>query len=143
MIAEMSAAITAVKAVKDSAKYLADVSKSYDQVELRLKIVELVGQVTDLSDELNGLRQKLGVRESVNYVDGLYWKIGEENKGDPYCARCMEADDKLVHMMAGEETAGPMSEGYFFWGCISCKHQVRRNDLPTKPAYGFHVGASR
>src|SRR5258708_9966054 len=133
MFPELSAAIASAKAMKDTAKFLTDVSKSFDQAELKMRIVELVGQITELNQELQELRQKLSTRESVTYIDGVYWKNGAEHSGDPFCPKCLEADDKLIHMREHQHRATVFEEGFFTWECLSCAKEIRRNDKPTTP----------
>jgi hypothetical protein len=132
---DFTTALALLKTVTDTSTSLLDLSKhlrrpkdkeaELKQAELNLKIVTLVNHVTQLTGELNQLKEKLAVRAAMNFVSGLCWKNDEPN--DPYCARCFEVDGKAVHL----HRSGP-----HHWWCYGCKTKLvdPTNPPPAPPA---------
>jgi hypothetical protein len=132
---EFTAAITAAKAVKTTAKLVMDISKEFDQIDLKMKVIELVNQIGDLSDQLIELREKARLRDDYAFHKGVYWRLGPEAEGhdgrplmtdeEPFCPRCYDVDGNAVHMQSiNMEWHGKMFQ------CPQCKHMHPREGYP-------------
>ena len=110
MYAELSTAITGLKALKDVATGLVSAKTMVDQAELKLRVAEQLSKMADLTFELTELREKARLKEELTFADGVYWPLGEESeeglgrriKKDetPFCPRCFEVDGKAIHLIS-------------------------------------------
>jgi hypothetical protein len=120
MVAEISMALASVKTMLDSAKTLNELAKQFENTELRMQVVELVNKIELLSSELSAAKQKLQQRESVVYERGVYWPVGKIGEGDPYCSRCLEVREQLVHSRPAQQFAPT-------WRCPICDNEIRKD----------------
>jgi hypothetical protein len=120
--AEIAAAIGGVKAAKDITKTLIDVSKGFEQAELRMKIIDLAAKLQDVTEELSELRLKLALREVMTFRDGVYWKDGDDEH--PFCPRCFDVEGKAIHMHPDTP---------HWWDCKACKTSLKNQSNPLPP----------
>lgn len=112
--------VTSVKVAIDGAKLFTDISKQYDQAELKLKIVELVSKLTSINQELLDLREQARLKEKLTFLHGAYFAPGDEGKRQyPICGRCFDVEGKAVHMRVSYQELGRLN--YF---CAHCKNDV-------------------
>jgi DNA integrity scanning protein DisA with diadenylate cyclase activity len=102
--------------ILDNVKEVADLVKKVGDVELYRKIVELEGEVVELTrskralelkvEELEGL---LSFSKKLMFKNHFYFAEGDEV---PYCARCWELRKQAVHLfvepwsVAGQRLGG-------------------------------------
>lgn len=98
MLAEITSLAKGVTAARETAKLIMTASAKLESAELKIRVADLLSQMADLTNEVTELRQQVTQRESVTYANGVYWPKGNVNSGDPYCPRCLEARDRLIHM---------------------------------------------
>lgn len=89
----------------ENAKDLAELIKKAGDVELYRKIVELEGEVIELTHENRSLKEELrhrdeheALRQSLQHDGERYWLTRDGTKDGPFCATCMDIDSKLVRM---------------------------------------------
>ncbi len=106
-----------------NAKEIADLVKKLGNVDLYRKIVELEGEIIELTGEnhalvgrVRELEQALKTKESLVFLNNVYWLEDEETKDGPYCQRCYDADGKLVRLQPWGDT----------WACFECKQHYDR-----------------
>ena len=85
------------------AKEIADLVKQLGNIELYKKIVELEGNIIELTREKNGLEDKVGslqkslsISQNLEFKEPFYFM-----KGDPvpYCSKCWESERKAIHVV--------------------------------------------
>ncbi|EKD24131.1 MAG: hypothetical protein ACD_81C00100G0007 [uncultured bacterium] len=115
-------------AIFDELKSAAAVLKEAGKIEQYEQILvvqkELLDQqkhIYDLEIENRALKELLKVRDSLEFRNGAYWKIGEKEEG-PFCSRCWDVNSKTVRMRPGANRA--------FHGCPECKTSTQ-----TDPGY--------
>lgn len=91
--------------VISNAKEIADLIKKIGDVELYRKIVELEGEIIDLTranreleDSVQSLTRSLDVKESMSFRQPFYY---QENDNVPFCPNCWETNKVAVHMVVG------------------------------------------
>jgi hypothetical protein len=99
-------------------KEIADLAKKYDDIEFYRKIVELEGEVIELTRQLRQaeckgeeLEEKLTLKTRMKFEQPFYYQDGDSV---PFCPRCYEAEIKAVHVVLigqGERTR---------WDCPAC-----------------------
>ena len=106
-----------------NAKELADVIKKLGDVELYRKIVELEGEIIELTREKHALETRvqeltetLAVNENLQFKEPFYYA---NDDAVPYCPNCWEANHTAIHLING----GLYREGTKTrFDCPSCKH---------------------
>lgn len=106
--------------IVDSAKELADLIKKVGDVELYRKIVELEGEIIELTrqtrtqeEEIERLKGLVATKEKMVFRKPFYFL---ENDPQPYCPKCWEVDKIAVHLDGPSEVvAGPR------YDCPNCK----------------------
>ncbi|HAN56315.1 MAG TPA: hypothetical protein DCQ77_09080 [Betaproteobacteria bacterium] len=106
-----------------NAKEIADLVKKLGNVDLYRKIVELEGEIIELSGQNNHLvertrelEQALKTKEALVFSKNVYWLGGEESRDGPYCQRCYDVTGKLVRLQPWDNQ----------WACFECKHYYDR-----------------
>ena len=105
--------------VISNAKEIADLIKKLGDVELYRKIIELEGEIIELTREKHILDERvqelsntLKTKENMTFRQPFYYQEGDNV---PFCPRCWEADNTAVHVVNG---------GHFHAGtrhtCPSC-----------------------
>lgn len=129
-IASITATLQGIKTATDIAKSLRDADLSLEKAEMKLQIADLTSALADakinLSEvqelisekdiQINALKAKLELQSNLEFEKDVYFikNDGEDDKG-PFCQRCYDADDKLVHLV--EVTS---SNGCYY--CNVCKN---------------------
>lgn len=88
--------------VVDNVREIADLVKKVGDVPLYRKIVDLEGEVLDLTrrnreleHSMEELRESLRFTEELKFRAPFYWVIGD---GTPYCPKCWEDRKKAIHL---------------------------------------------
>jgi vacuolar-type H+-ATPase subunit I/STV1 len=87
----------------ENAKEIADLVKKAGDIDLYRKIVELEGEVIELTREKRALEEKVAEQDKALQLqkalkfssEGFYWIEGEQV---PYCPRCWEVQRRVVHL---------------------------------------------
>lgn len=87
--------------VVENVKEIADLIKKAGDVELYRRIVNLEGEVLDLTrrnreleNMIEELQRTLNVSKKLCFRAPFYWAQGD---GVPYCPRCWEEKQKTIH----------------------------------------------
>ncbi len=104
----------------DNFKEVADLVKKIGDVELYRKMVELEGEVIELTrqnraqeEEIGQLRNLVSTKQRMVFRKPFYYMEGDEH---PYCSKCWEVDNVSVHLRGPiKVAAGPGYE------CPNCK----------------------
>ena len=124
----------------DNVKEVADLIKKAGDIELYRKIVELEGEIIELTRQKRGLEEKneeLG--KLLNTQKAMVFKKPFFYQGDdphPYCPKCWEADKKSIHLDGPQDMLGGPR-----YDCPNCKvhfiHPRRHVDVPRRsgPVY--------
>jgi hypothetical protein len=88
--------------VIDQAKEIAGLIKKIGDIELYRKIVELEGEIIELTrskheleDTKSNLEKQLALKKSMVFKAPFFF---QENDPVPFCSRCWEKENQLVHM---------------------------------------------
>jgi hypothetical protein len=104
----------------DNAKEIADLIKKVGDIDLYRKIVELQGELVQLSNRNFELEKKCAeLQASVDRKKALRHLrslVFEDGDAVPFCPRCAEATGKLIHLF----TVKMASEEIERWECHVC-----------------------
>ena len=88
-----------------NAKEVAELVKKLGNVDLYRRIVDLEGEIIELSGENHTLKERIAalekdlkVRAELKFEGGVYWRIDGQTKEGPFCQRCYDADGKLLRL---------------------------------------------
>ena len=97
-----------------NAKEVADLVKNLGNTELYRKIVELEGEIIELTRQNRQLEEKVQDQQRLLDLKGkMKWEkpvYRMEGEDDPYCQQCWEASQKTIHLTK--------SRG--IWYCLNC-----------------------
>lgn len=107
--------------VISNAKEIAELIKKLGDVELYKKIVELEGEIIELTREKHSfevrveeLQKVLQISKDMNFKEPFYYVEGDNV---PFCPKCWEGDSTSVHLF----NRGVFSEGETKFECHHCK----------------------
>lgn len=108
-------AIATLKNAIDIAKAIRNADISLDKAELKLQLAELTGLLLEAKNEVFGLNEQLrdkdseihklidalAFKEKLVRIQDVYFRQDENSTpiGDPYCAKCFEADSMGIHLI--------------------------------------------
>ena len=114
--------------ILENMKEVADLVKKVGDVELYRRIVELEGEVIDLTrsnreleERIAELGKALEFKQKLIFHDGFYWIDGEK---DPFCPGCWESKHLAVHVVFSR--VKDMGSSFL---CPSCKTIYRHRML--------------
>ena len=83
-----------------------------------VEAAQLQGQLAQKNEEIRQLTQKLNEKQAVTYDSSteLYWA---DNESSPYCRKCKESNDKLIHLSFSPEITGRYPHPAFY-KCTVC-----------------------
>lgn len=89
--------------VLDHIKETVKIIQKMDNIDLYKKILDLQAEVMDLIEENRNLKNRLEIKDDIKFIKNSYWivKNGEMQEG-PYCSRCYDYENKLVHLIKNE-----------------------------------------
>lgn len=116
--------------LKDAAKVLQEAGKieQYKEIlEAHEKMLEMQDRISDLGAKVRDLEGKLKTKKSLKYERNCYWL----DKEGPFCSRCWDSEEKLVHMLPNRSVA--------YYHCPNCEN---KNILvyPEKEVHPFFGG---
>jgi endogenous inhibitor of DNA gyrase (YacG/DUF329 family) len=117
----ITAAMTSLKTAMDIAKILKEATTTLEQAEVKFKLADLMLSLADakvgIAEASNALIEKdaeiaklksaFAMNQRMVFVGGAYVLVDSQNKlfGQPYCSRCWEVDQKLVHLILNPAAA--------------------------------------
>jgi hypothetical protein len=97
--------------ILDNAKDIAGLIKQVGDIDLYRKIVELQGEIVELStshkdlfDENKQLKEALEIRGKLTFRKPAYYL---EDDPEPYCPACWDDKRKLIHIMSLNKVSYP------------------------------------
>lgn len=88
--------------VKELAKLIQDLGR----MDLYKKVVDLQSDIVELTEERNKLREKnrvlkekKNIKDRLRFDTNLYWLKEGSNEVGPFCASCMDSEEKLVRLI--------------------------------------------
>lgn len=107
--------------IVSNAKEIADIVKKLGDIELYRKIVELEGEIIELTRtnhtlelRVQELSSKLRFAEQLTFKEPFYYAEGDPV---PFCPKCWEGDHKTIHLVNNG-----VVEGETEFLCVPCKH---------------------
>ena len=143
---DITAALTNVSTAISLAKAVKDASTALDEAETKYKIAELISALSDVKSDLAQLKletagkdikikeleEALKTKESLTYDGSKYIK---ENYDHPFCPKCYDSEDTLIHLKfikASPGTSGHISfpaAPAYYW-CPVCTYKANNTDMP-------------
>ncbi|MBC8402934.1 MAG: hypothetical protein H8E14_15720 [Candidatus Marinimicrobia bacterium] len=118
-------------AIIKEVKEIADLIKNLGNTELYRKIVELEGDIIELtrqnrllSDQVSDLNSKLRIKEKLTFKSPFWFMDDDET---PFCPSCWENSSKAIHMIEIYDDC---------WDCPTCKLRITPNEDPLMPSLG-------
>jgi hypothetical protein len=137
-ISSITAALSGIKNATDIAKAIKSIEGQYETAELKLKIVDLIDALSEAKmsiadiktlliekdEEISKLKTVLATKDDLINEHPYYWKESDGKREGPYCQKCWEVDQILVHLQGGANGS---------WGCANCKSPFKdKNFRPKK-----------
>ncbi|HAS6163710.1 TPA: hypothetical protein RQK43_004268 [Vibrio vulnificus] len=113
----------------DSAEMQLHLATLTQQLSLTMvEAAQLQGQLAQKNEEIRQLKQQLNEKLSVVYdpTTELYWA---DNDPSPYCRKCKEGDEKLIHLAFYPASGGQFAHNAFY-KCTVCNskyYKIRKN----------------
>ncbi len=92
--------------LKSVGKVLQEAGKieQYQQIlDAQQKMLEMQKKVADLEQENRGLKERLNLKEQLVHRAEVYYIKKANSEEGPFCAKCFDVDEKLVHMTQWNE----------------------------------------
>ena len=125
--------LNSIKNAIDLAKIVKGAADDLRNVELNLKIVDLMSSLVEIKFELiekdekiSQLEKKLKIENEMIYEKPYYFLIRNEKRDGPYCQLCYDNDNKLIRLQGG---------GIDYWDCRCCKRKYRDSNYIQKRGY--------
>ncbi|MBZ5627003.1 MAG: hypothetical protein LAQ69_51260 [Acidobacteriia bacterium] len=106
-----------------NAREIADVVKKLGNIDLYRKIVDLEGEIIELTGQNHLLLEKIGdlekalkTKAQLLFEKNVYWLAEAQAKDGPYCQRCYDVAGKLVRLQPWDD----------LWACFECKQHYDR-----------------
>lgn len=119
--------------IVDNLKDAAELAKAVGNMELYRKIVELEGEVIDLTRvnreieaELGEARLQLQLRSKMSFGAPFWW---QENDETPFCPSCWELKGAAIHVVLIFSNSEATR-----WDCLVCKNTYMPKDGPGRRA---------
>ncbi len=111
--------------ILDEVKSLVKTVQQIDNIELYKKILDLQAHIMELLEEnrrlkgdVDSLREKLRVKESLKFERDAYWiEPLDGQKDGPFCCKCWDTNQLLVRMIFCGDPA--------YSECPSCKIAIQ------------------
>lgn len=91
----------------DNAKEIASLVQKLGDIELYRKIVELEGEIIELTRDKRQLEDRLAdIQRSQEIIQKLRFESPfyvTDREGELYCARCVESDRRAIHVVKTAE----------------------------------------
>jgi len=105
----------------DNVKEILSIVQKLDDIELYRKIVELEGEIIELTREKREVEEKLAqIQRSQEIIEKLKFDspfYTTDEGPELYCARCVEADRRAIHLV----NTGDHKLRRRIWECPHCK----------------------
>lgn len=108
----------------ENTKEIAELVKKLGNIDLYRKIVELEGEIIELSRQKLQLEQRVDeleksakLRAEMRFDEPVYFREGDST---PFCPTCFEKDKRAIHLIR----YGTIGGGKINWVCTSCKTDV-------------------
>ncbi len=103
--------------IVSNAKEIADLIKKIGDIDLYRKIVDLEGEIIELTkrnreleDQVNDLKSLLNTAKKMEFRKPFYYMEGDPT---PFCPRCWEAEKLTIHLVDLHTVGSP-------WQCKKC-----------------------
>jgi hypothetical protein len=115
--------------VIESLKEAADLAKKLGNIDLYKKIVELEGDIIEVTRQklhlelkVDELQKQIALKSAMRFKEPFYYQQGD---AVPFCPRCCENDGRAVHVIFHYE-----NDAESRWDCPQCKQEylVRKPD---------------
>jgi hypothetical protein len=110
----------------ENLKDIAELAKAVGNIELYRRIVDLEGEIIELTRRSRSLETELEEQKNAWQLKGnitfrtpFYYVEGDQY---PFCPRCWEVDKRTVHVSEGLRTLGGQS-----WHCPECDNTYLEN----------------
>ena len=89
--------------LKSAASVLQEAGKieQYRQIlEAQKELLDMQKKIMDLEIENRDLRNQIIQKKNLTHVNEVYYGENDGDRQKPFCAKCYDAEGKLIHMTA-------------------------------------------
>lgn len=86
-------------------------------MKLREAALELQEENLALREELRKLREERQLAESLEFAQGVYWRMKDGQQTGPFCPRCYDEHHKLIRLHSGLDRMARTK-----WLCLVCEN---------------------
>ena len=137
--ATLSAAITTLKEIAKVAEKTKDKELNQRVLNLQELLMTASTQLLELSNENQGLTQRISQLERKARIDDqltsdgeLYWWTRDGKNDGPYCKVCWHSDGTTIQLMATGEKG--------LYKCVKCKGSFTSSDYVRKSNFAMAIG---
>jgi len=126
-LTSVSTILGSIKTATEIAKLIKASDLSLEKAETKLKLADLISTLADAKIEVTDIQQaliekdhqilelkdKLSIKQKLQWSKPYYWLVDGENKDGPYCQHCYDKFKELIRLQG-------IGEGY--WECKACKN---------------------
>jgi hypothetical protein len=84
-------------------------------LKLREAALDLQEENLALREEIKKLRNEKSARASLEFSDGVYWRLEGDERVGPFCPRCYDEHHQLSELLDGSRYVGKTR-----WICTVC-----------------------
>lgn len=116
-------ALPAYKEIIDLVRKGATLEAQEKIMELRERSIELQEENIELKEENRRLKDILSRKESLRFINNVYYSVEGDSQDGPFCPTCHDSDSKVIrlhpfnHYVMGQE-----------WLCKVCKSEFPREN---------------
>ena len=139
---DLNLIVNQTKSAINVLKYIKDSQNILDKSEQKIKLSELIESLTNLKVEISEIKstmilkdekileleKKLNFKQNFIYERPYYWSYKDKIKDGPFCQKCYDLDEKIIHLDKWNEER---------YSCSVCKSEfmsLEEQELESKAA---------
>ncbi len=83
-------------------------------VDTQIELANIQQLLHDKDNEVKALKSQIATKQNMEWESPYYWLKEGDNKDGPYCQKCYDSENKLIHLQGN---------GHGYWECKECKNK--------------------